>query len=132
MPDSASDTPVVTDGEASDTPVDTIGEAPATDRPRTPAEAADEGPAAGPPRHSWNASRHSELVLGAEVRRLVRELDPLGPMPRAMLSRKCRASHWREGSFEAAVQEGLRSGALRRLPFGFIDVRRGVERRTGG
>jgi predicted AAA+ superfamily ATPase len=72
---------------------------------------------------SWR-SRHEELVLDAELRRLVRELYTIGPMPRSMLARSCHAYRWREGSFDEAVQEGIRRGVLARLPFDFIDFER--------
>jgi hypothetical protein len=78
--------------------------------------------AALPPHRSWRADRHYRIVLCAEVRRLVRELEVMGPLPREMLARQCHASHWRQGSFEAAVRAGIRHGTLRRMPFDFIDV----------
>jgi hypothetical protein len=64
--------------------------------------------------------RRDEAIQSAEVRRLVRVLRALGPLPRASLARISRANRWREGCFDVAVSKGVRSGQLRRLPFDFL------------
>lgn len=64
--------------------------------------------------------RHDAAIHSAEVRRLVRVLRALGPLPRASLGRISRARRWREGCFDVAVSQGIRSGQLRQLPFDFL------------
>lgn len=44
--------------------------------------------------------RHDQALLAAEIRRLVNELHMSGPLPAAMLARRCRTDHWREGTLE--------------------------------
>lgn len=63
---------------------------------------------------------HRVTVVAAETRRLRRELLALGPMRRDRLAERCRADRWREGTFEEAVQQGVKTGQLRRLPLGWI------------
>jgi hypothetical protein len=64
--------------------------------------------------------RHRDAVVCAEMRRLERRLFAIGPMPRERLAAACDAARWREGSFEAAVREGVRQGKLRELPLGWL------------
>lgn len=66
-------------------------------------------------------TRHRACVAAA-ARRLERQLRTIGPMPRAMLARRADAQHWREGSFEEAVDEGLRAGRLRKLPLQWLEA----------
>ena len=61
-------------------------------------------------------------VLAAEVRHLVGVLRDLGPLPRATLARAAGSAHWREGTFDAAVREGVRQGQLKELPFDFVTL----------
>lgn len=68
--------------------------------------------------------RHHHASVSAEVRKLERSLRAIGPMPRSMLARVSRANSWREGSFEEAVQAGLREGRLKELPLGWLKVTR--------
>jgi hypothetical protein len=65
---------------------------------------------------------HRARVIGAETRRLERRLREYGPMPRERLAQACGAERWREGTFEEAVIEGLRTGRLRELPLGWIEA----------
>jgi hypothetical protein len=97
-------------------------------QPQSSASTSDTAPRRQPCR--WD--RHHRLVLSAEIRRIASELYSAGPMPRALLSRKCQPGRWSEGSFEAAVQEGVRQGKLRRLPFDFIDVERSATSAVSG
>lgn len=68
-------------------------------------------------------SRHSAIVE-AEVRRVERQLRAYGPMPRALLARRCREAAWRDGTLEEAVREGIRQRRLKQLPLGWIASRR--------
>jgi hypothetical protein len=78
------------------------------------------------PRHRQSEDAHHinrhRAALAVEIRRLERSLRIFGPMPRDRLAREARADRWREGTFEEAVQEGVRAGRLQRLPFGWIKV----------
>lgn len=67
---------------------------------------------------------HHQASVTAEVRKLERSLRAIGPMPRSMLARVARAGSWREGSFEEAVQAGLREGRLKELPLGWLKATR--------
>jgi hypothetical protein len=77
------------------------------------------------------ASRYDELVVAAAVRRLARELELLGPMPRERLARLAGAAHWREATFDQAIREGIRLRKLRELPFGFVAAGEEVRARSG-
>jgi hypothetical protein len=68
------------------------------------------------------AERHRARVISVETRRLERRLLELGPMPRERLARCCGAERWREGTFQEAVVEGVRTGRLRELPLGWIEA----------
>lgn len=68
---------------------------------------------------------HRARVICAEMRRLQRRLLTYGPMPRQRLAESCGADHWREGTFEEALHEGVRTGALRELPLGWIEAQLG-------
>ncbi len=61
-------------------------------------------------------------MIAAEVRRLERRLLAIGPMHRDKLAQSCGTERWREGTFEEAIEEGVRTGALRRLPLGWIEA----------
>ncbi len=65
---------------------------------------------------------HRARVIAAEVRRLERRLRAIGPMHRDTLAESCGTQRWREGTFEEAIQEGVRLGVLRRLPLGWIEA----------
>lgn len=65
---------------------------------------------------------HRARVIAAEVRRLQLRLLAIGPMPRDKLAKSCGADHWREGTFEEAIREGVRLGALRQLPLGWVEA----------
>ncbi|HEY5431204.1 MAG TPA: hypothetical protein VIK04_18955 [Solirubrobacteraceae bacterium] len=69
--------------------------------------------------------------MAAEARRLQRELLALGPMHRDRLARLCGAEHWREGTFEEAIREGERTGALRQIPLGWIAAGEAVHGSSG-
>lgn len=56
------------------------------------------------------------------MRRLERRLLAIGPMPRQKLAESCGATRWREGTFEEAVQEGIRVGRIRQLPLGWLEA----------
>ena len=73
-----------------------------------------------------NTQRHTRhgAMVAAEARRLERELRAIGPMPRATLARRTGAGRWREGTFEEAVREGLRTGRLEELPLSWLEARR--------
>jgi hypothetical protein len=75
-------------------------------------------------RHSSAAAeaetRHSAAVVAAETRRLQRRLRMYGPMPRGRLAEISGSRDWREGTFEQAVKEGIRSGKLEQLPLGWL------------
>jgi hypothetical protein len=77
------------------------------------------------------ADRHYEAVLGAEIRRLVRELRVTGPLTRKILAERCRTANWHDGSFQAAVQAGIRRGVLRQLPFDYVALNREPARARG-
>lgn len=73
---------------------------------------------------------HRATVITAEMRQLERCLLAIGPMPRAKLAQSCGARRWREGTFDEAIQEGLRVGAIRQLPFGWLEATWGHPVRT--
>lgn len=66
------------------------------------------------------ARRHSEAVIQAEVRRLGRALRPYGVLHRNALERVAGAERWHEGSFDRALSRAVGSGAIERLPAGFL------------
>lgn len=74
------------------------------------------------PRPDRGVDPHRERVVAAEVRRLERHLRTVGPMPRHRLAEDCGAERWREGTFEEALNHGLRQGILRELPLGWIEA----------
>ncbi|HET8977005.1 MAG TPA: hypothetical protein VFN87_02545 [Solirubrobacteraceae bacterium] len=65
-------------------------------------------------------------MIAAEVRRLQNYLLAIGPMPRRKLADGCGATHWREGTLEEAIHEGVRLGKLRELPLGWIEATTGA------
>ena len=67
---------------------------------------------------------HRDTVVSAEVRQLERRLLAIGPMQRERLEAACATTRWREGSFEAAVREGVRQGRLKELPLGWLEAAR--------
>lgn len=69
-----------------------------------------------------SAADHHALIVSAEARRLVHTLGLVSPMPVKELERLSGAARWSEGSFDAAIAEGVRSGLLERLPFGFVGI----------
>jgi hypothetical protein len=72
----------------------------------------------------WQSGRRHQAALGAEVRRLARELNLSGPLTRSMLARRCHADHWGITTLDEAVSAGITQGQLRKLPFDFIDIER--------
>lgn len=64
--------------------------------------------------------RHRATVVSAEMRRLEIQLLALGPMPRERLADQCHADRWHEGTFQEAVQQGLRTHRLQELPMGWL------------
>jgi hypothetical protein len=68
-----------------------------------------------------DTERH-RAALAVEIRRLERSLLLFGPMPKERLARAVRAERWREGTFEEAVQEGVRTGKLHRLPLEWVAI----------
>lgn len=66
------------------------------------------------------SKRHSEAVIQAEVRRLARALRPYGVLHRNALERAAGAERWHEGSFDRALSRAVGSGAIERLPAGFL------------
>lgn len=76
----------------------------------------------GRPQPERGADPHRERVVAAEVRRLERCLLNVGPMPQQRLAESCGADHWREGTFEEALYQGIRQGVLRQLPLGWIEA----------
>lgn len=68
---------------------------------------------------------HRTTVVVAEVRRLQRRLQSIGPMHRDRLAQDCGADRWREGTFEEAIREGVRLGMLRQLPLGWVEAASG-------
>jgi hypothetical protein len=70
---------------------------------------------------------HRATVIAAEVRRLERHLLAIGPMPREKLAESCNSGRWREGTFEEAIQEGVRRGTLRQLPLGWVEANTGTQ-----
>jgi hypothetical protein len=60
-------------------------------------------------------ARHDEAVIQAEVRRLALALAPFGVLSREALRRQVGGDQWREGSFEQALNRGVRTGALEQL-----------------
>lgn len=80
------------------------------------------GPAARHSQARYQADdlNHQERVVGAEIRRLQRELRAIGPMPREKLAELCHADRWREGSLDQAVRAGVKAGRLRELPLGWV------------
>ncbi len=79
----------------------------------------------GPPRRTPSDphDRHRAMVA-VEAQRLERTLRSIGPMPLDVLARTVDARHWREGTFQEAVREGVRQGRLRQLPLGWVEVPR--------
>jgi hypothetical protein len=67
---------------------------------------------------------HRDTVISAEMRHLERRLLAIGPMSRERLAAACAVTRWREGSFEAAVKEGVRQGRLKELPLGWLEAAR--------
>lgn len=75
-----------------------------------------------PDNHPQVGDRHRATVITAEMRRLERRLLAVGPMSQVKLAESCGSGRWREGTFEEAVQEGLRAGRLKQLPLGWIEA----------
>lgn len=64
-------------------------------------------------------SRHEDAVLHAEARHLARALAPYRVLHRDALADVAGATQWHECSFERALAEAVRSGAIERLPSDF-------------
>jgi len=79
-----------------------------------------------PRTHDWagEAERRATIVT-AETRRLENQLLAIGPMSREKLAHSCGADHWRDGTFEEAVREGIRSGRLQEMPMGWLKATHG-------
>jgi len=80
-----------------------------------------EAPAAHRSPYGRCDTRH-EMVVTAEIRRLVRELSALGPMPREKLAMVSGVVHWSDGTLDEALSAGERAGLLRRLPLGWVEA----------
>jgi hypothetical protein len=78
--------------------------------------------AAAPAERRSREARRDDVVLDAELRRIVRELRFGGPLRRDALAHRCHADAWHRGSFDGALLAGVRRGVLRSLPFDFVDV----------
>ena len=63
--------------------------------------------------------RHDEAVVQAEIRRLSRALRPYGVLRRDELEHEVGARSWHAGGFGEALDRAVRSGLVKRLPFGF-------------
>ena len=72
--------------------------------------------AAPPTRHG---SPREQAITEAEVRHLCRALAPFGTLSRKQLAAVAGADRWRAGSFEAALDTAVASGAIRALPLDF-------------
>lgn len=81
------------------------------------------GKPTGPHRSPYGRceTRH-EIVVTAEIRRLVRTLSDLGPMPREKLATVSGVAHWSDGTLDEALNAGERAGLLRRLPLGWVEA----------
>ena len=64
--------------------------------------------------------RHHQAFLAAEIRQLVLVARTFGPLQRTALARLAHAERWHDGCFDAAVQEAIRLGRLRQLPFDYL------------
>ena len=71
-------------------------------------------------RHRERGPIGRDVMLEADIARMVMELRLSGPLRRSVLAERCHAAHWREGAFAAALQAGVAQGSLRRLAFDFI------------
>lgn len=67
-------------------------------------------------------SRHEDAVIHAEARHLARTLAPYRVLHRDALERVAGSDRWHECSFERALAEAVRSGAIQRLPDHFYRV----------
>ena len=63
-----------------------------------------------------------DAVIQAEVRRLAHALRPYGVLHRNALERAADAVRWHHGGFDSALDAGVRSGLLKRLPAGFYRI----------
>lgn len=84
-----------------------------------------------PRTHDWagEADRRASIV-SAETRRLENRLLAIGPMSREKLAESCGADHWRDGTFQEAVREGIRTGRLEELPMGWLKATLGHNGRS--
>lgn len=62
---------------------------------------------------------HEDAVARAEARHLVRVLASYRVLHRDALARLADSGRWHECSFERALAEAVRSGAIEALPSGF-------------
>ena len=62
---------------------------------------------------------HDHAITHAEARHLVLALAPFGVLDRDALSRQCGHLHWKDGSFDQALQAAIDEGAVEALPGGF-------------
>jgi hypothetical protein len=71
--------------------------------------------------HDWGgeADRRA-IIVSAETRRLENQLLAIGPMSREKLAESCGADHWRDGTFQEAVREGIRTGRIEEMPMGWL------------
>jgi hypothetical protein len=60
--------------------------------------------------------RHEDAVIRAEARHLARALAPFRVLHRDALEQMAGAPRWHQCSFERALAEAVRSGAIQRLP----------------
>jgi hypothetical protein len=56
---------------------------------------------------------------------VINALRRFGVLQRDMLEREAAAHGWREGSFEDALREAIRTGEIAPLPYDFYALRKG-------
>jgi len=85
------------------------------------------GPAGHPTRRSEAKPLrrdHNAAVMDAEVRRLADELAKFGTLTRDDLARGVDAHLWREGTFDDALRQGVKTGRLVLLPGDLVELAR--------
>jgi len=67
---------------------------------------------------------HGAAVMDAEVRLLADELAKFGTLTRDDLARRVDAHLWREGTFDGALRQGVKTGRLVLLPGDLVELAR--------
>jgi hypothetical protein len=94
-------------------------------RPRPRANIGTPAPARDSDRSSPPPSRNRyQILLDAEVARLVHELRPFGVLRERTLAQRAGCGAWPAGAFHAALRDGARHGKLVLLPFDFVGLPR--------